>query len=212
MSSRAVELYPELERYLSVVASEIDRIPADRQGALDRLAEFIGARAGAGQPSMLSFICTHNSRRSQLAQVWAQTAAAHFGVPAVEAYSGGTEATAFNPRAVAAMRRAGFRIADPDWGDNPFYRVRFAEGGTPIECFSKVYDHASNPARGFCAVMTCSAADVACPVVLGAAERISLPYDDPQDFDGTDRETAAYDERCQEIAREMLYAFSRIKR
>jgi len=212
VSSRAVELYPELERYLSVVASEIDRIPADRQGALARLTEFVAERVAAGQPSMLSFICTHNSRRSQLAQVWAQAAAAHFGVPGVETYSGGTEATAFNPRAVAAMRRAGFRIADPDWGDNPFYRVRFAEGGTPIECFSKVYDHASNPARGFCAVMTCSAADAACPVVLGAAERISLPYDDPQDFDGTDRETAAYDERCQEIAREMLYAFSRIKR
>jgi hypothetical protein len=212
VSSRAVELYPELERYLSVVASEIDRIPADRQGALARLTEFVAERVATGQPARLTFICTHNSRRSQMAQIWAQTAAAHFGVPAVEAYSGGTEASAFNPRAVAALGRAGFRIEARTVDQNPVCAVQYGTEAEPMECFSKVFDQPPNPREGFAAVMTCSAADAACPVVLGAAERISLPYDDPQDFDGTDRETAAYDERCQEIACEMLYAFSRIKR
>ncbi len=210
MDNRAVPLYPEIERYLSEVASEVGRIPDDRSQALDRLAGFIAARATAGRPSRLTFICTHNSRRSQLAQIWARAAAAHLGVPAVETYSGGTEATAFNPRAVAAMRRAGFRIDDPDGGDNPVYRVRFADGAEPMECFSKLYHQAPNPEREFCAVMTCSAADTTCPVVLGAAERISLPYDDPGFFDGSDREAAAYDERCRQIAREMLAVFSKV--
>jgi hypothetical protein len=211
VDNRAVPLYREIEGYLSDVLPECGRIPDERRVALDRLANFVSKRAAAGQPSRLTFICTHNSRRSQMSQIWAQTVAAHLGVPAVETYSGGTEATAFNPRAVAAMRRAGFRIDDPDGGDNPVYRVRFAEGGKPLECFSKVYHQAPNPDRNFCAVMTCSAADTACPSVLGATERISLPYDDPGLLDGSDQETAAYDERCRQIAREMLAVFSRVR-
>ncbi|HOC44276.1 MAG TPA: hypothetical protein PKJ99_14775 [Thermoanaerobaculales bacterium] len=211
MRGRVGLLYPELEAYVDGVVREVGQIPAGRRETLARLADFVAGRAATGRPAELTFICTHNSRRSQLAQVWAKTAAEYFGVPAVETYSGGTEATAFDPRAVAAMWRAGFRIDDPDGGDNPVYRVRFAEGGKPMECFSKVYDQPPNPRDGFAAVMTCSVADVACPVVLGAAERISLPYDDPKDFDGTDQEEAAYDERCRQIAREMLAVFSRFK-
>ena len=45
-------------------------------------------------------------------------------------------------------------------------------------------------------------------MVLGAAERIAITYEDPKAFDGTDREAEAYDERCRQIAREMLYVFS----
>ncbi|MBW2160612.1 MAG: hypothetical protein JRH14_11750 [Deltaproteobacteria bacterium] len=40
-----------------------------------------------------------------------------------------------------------------------------------VECFSKTYDDPGNPAEGFVAVMTCSEADEACPVVSGAALR-----------------------------------------
>jgi hypothetical protein len=34
-------------------------------------------------------------------------------------------------------------------------------------------------------------------------------YDDPKDFDGTLQEEAKYDERTRQIAREMLYLFSK---
>jgi len=210
VDNRAVPLYPEIEKYLSDVLPECDGIPDERRVVLDRLSEFIAGRAAAGQPARLTFICTHNSRRSHICQIWAQASAYRFGVPEVETYSGGTEATDFNPRAVVAMRRAGFRIDDPDGGDNPVYRVRFAEGEEPMECFSKLYHKAPNPDRDFCAVMTCSAADAACPIVIGADERISLPYEDPGFFDGSDREAAAYDERCRQIAREMLAVFSKV--
>jgi arsenate reductase len=40
-----------------------------------------------------SILYTHNSRRSHLSQVWAQTAAAHFNVKMF--YSGGMEAALF---------------------------------------------------------------------------------------------------------------------
>jgi len=79
-----------------------------------------------------------------------------------------------------------------------------------MECFSKVYAAAPNPQADFLAVMTCSDADAACPQVKGATKRFSLPYDDPKVFDGTAEEVFKYDERCQQIAREMFYLFSNV--
>jgi protein-tyrosine-phosphatase len=146
-----------------------------------------------------------------MAQLWAQAAAHHFGINGVETYSGGTEATAFDPRAVAALERAGFSIEATSTGENPVYGVRFSESAEPIRCFSKVYDQPPNPTGGFGAVMTCGAADEGCPVVFGAARRIAITYDDPKAADGTTQEAAVYDERCRQIAREMLFAFSRVR-
>ncbi len=168
------------------------------------------AQVDAGQTARLTFICTHNSRRSHLAQIWAQAAAAHYGVPHVATFSGGTESTAFNPRAVAALKRAGFDIPEPEAAPNTRYRVAFSEGAEPLVCFSKVYTDAPKPAGEFCAVMTCSDADENCPMVAGAAARFAIPYDDPKAFDGTPQETEKYDERCRQIAREMLYLMSRV--
>lgn len=161
----------------------------------------------------LTFICTQNSRRSHLAQLWAAIAADEYAVENVTTFSGGTEATAFNPRAVAALRRVGVVIPEPETSSNPRYEVRFSESSprTPETCFSKVYDEAPNPQDGFCAVMTCTQADEACPYVPGADKRLALPYVDPKAADDTPQEAATYDERCEQIAREMLYVFSEVK-
>ncbi len=145
-----------------------------------------------------------------MAQIWAWTAAAHHGVSDAELFSGGTETTAFNARAVAALRRAHFDIRVTRAGENPVHEVRFREGGPAMLAFSKACDHAPNPQQDFCAVMTCSRAGASCPVVRGASLRIEIPYEDPADFDGIEQETAAYDDRCRQIGREMLYLFSRV--
>lgn len=209
-SQEAAALSPSLADYVKHREAEFDQISAERKVPLDKLATYVRTCGDAKQPCRLTFICTHNSRRSHLAQIWAKTAAAHYGVPEVEAYSGGTEATAFNPRAVAALRRVGFEIPAPAEAANPHYLVRFDSSAPPLECFSKVYGQAPNPKADFCAVMTCSDADRNCPLVAGAALRIAIPYNDPKAFDGTPQEAAQYDERCSQIAREMLYVFSRV--
>jgi hypothetical protein len=201
-------LNEKLRHYVAGRVEEFDSIPQERRDQLRKLASFIRDKVRARQPARLVFICTHNSRRSQMSQLWAATAAAYFGVPGVESFSGGTEVTAFNARAVAALRRAGFAIDDPATTQNPRYKVRFHSAGPELECFSKLYGDAPNPKTGFCAVMTCSVADRHCPTVAGASERISLPFDDPKAFDGTAQETTKYDERCRQIAREMLFVFS----
>jgi protein-tyrosine phosphatase/arsenate reductase len=101
-------------------------------------------------------------------------------------------------------------IEQRDGDENPVYEVRYGDSATGMEAFSKVYNQAPNPAKDFCAVMTCSHADEACPVVFGAAERVAIPYGDPKKFDGTDQEATAYAERCRQISVEMLYAISKV--
>jgi arsenate reductase len=154
----------------------------------------------------LTFVCTHNSRRSHLSQIWAQVAADYYGVSGLETYSGGTEATAFNPRAVAALQRCGLKIVvdDPSLA-NPRYLVSTSDSSRTQVCFSKVYNESPNPTQGYCAVMTCSQADEACPVVMGCDLRMPIRYDDPKVADDTEFEAQRYDERAAQICTEMLY-------
>lgn len=216
VSAGAAPVHPEklnekLRLYVAARSEEFGDIPDQRRSQLHKLTACIRDTAEGDRRARLVFICTHNSRRSQMCQIWAATAAAYYGVGEVEVYSGGTEVTAFNGRAVAALRRAGFAIDVPKATQNPRYRVRFQDAGAELECFSKTYRDSANPKADFCAVMTCSVADKECPIVQGAAKRLSLPFDDPKAFDGTPQETAKYDERCQQIARELLFVFSEVR-
>lgn len=202
-------LYPKVAEHLESLRPQVDRIPAERREVLDRIAEYVRSRRAAGQSAALTFICTGNSRRSHLGQLWAAAASRHLGVDGVATYSGGTEPSAFNPRTIATLERVGFAVERPtEDGDNPRYRVRFAADVAAIESFSKRYDDPVNPRADFVAVMTCSEADEGCPFVPGAALRVALPYDDPKAADGTPDEAARYDERSRQIATEMLYLFA----
>ena len=202
-------MYQPLNTYIKNRVSEYNAIPASRKTVLEEIAQVVTRELNQNQCAKLVFICTHNSRRSQFGQLWAATAAAYFGVDGMESFSGGTEATAFHPNAVNAAERAGFTV-EKDAETNSNYKLHFATGAEPIRCFSKVYDHASNPQKGFIALMTCNDADENCPVVLGAASRFKLTYTDPKLSDGTSAQNATYDERCAQIATEMLYLFSKV--
>ena len=202
-------IYPDLIRYLQARRAESSLIPPGRGQTLDSVSAYVAARVGSGEPARLTFICTHNSRRSQMVQIWAQTAARFFGIPEIAAFSGGVEVTAFDPRAVSAMVRAGFRAERRSEEANPVYLVQAGHELPPVRAFSKPYQDASNPKHGFCAVLTCSNADRDCPVIPNADRRVLLPYEDPKSADGTDREAEVYDERCRQVCREMVWLFAR---
>jgi len=199
-----------LQTTIDQLAKEYDQIPTQRKEILRELTKFVQDKVDTGKPVYLNFICTHNSRRSHLSQLWAQAAAYYYHVPNVKCFSGGTEATAFNPRAVKAMQDAGFLITMTKDGDNPVYEVRYHNDASPVIAFSKKYDDPFNQNKDFAAIMTCSHADENCPLVIGASARIALTYDDPKEFDGTPQETTKYAERVREIGREILYAFSQV--
>jgi arsenate reductase (thioredoxin) len=211
MGMRENSIFLSLQKLIEEFEKNYSGISDTRKGILHTLAAYVKMKSNAGKPARLTFICTHNSRRSHIAQVWAQTAAAYYGIENVNCFSGGTEATAFNPRAVKALRDAGFKIIRLDESGNPRYEVRYADHHLPLVAFSKVYSDPFNPPNEFAAVMTCSHADQNCPLVTGTEKRISLPFDDPKDFDGTALEEKKYHERVLEIGREISYAFSRIR-
>jgi protein-tyrosine-phosphatase len=200
-------LIPEIRK----ARSEFGSIPEGRRRDLAKIARFVRGKLDGGETARLIFICTHNSRRSHFGQIWAQTAATYYGIAGIETFSGGTEATACNPRTVGALRRAGFAIDEPAPGDNPIYSVRHAKTGEPIAAFSKVYSGDGNPAEDFLAVMTCTHADENCPVVHGSAMRVAIPFEDPKASDGSDTEEATYDERCRQIAREMFFLMDQVR-
>ena len=204
-------LYPELKSFIEARIAEFDRIPAERRERLGQLTRYVQTCIDEARPIQLTFVCTHNSRRSQWAQIWAEAAAAFYWIPQVRAFSGGTERSAFNPRAVEAARRAGFEIEMATDGKNPVYQIRTTDRAAPVSCFSKGFSDAPNPREAFCAVMVCSDADRACPAVPGATARVAIPFEDPKSSDGTPQESATYDERCAQIAREVLFMFSEVR-
>lgn len=203
-------LYPELGSYLAERATEFDRIDAERKQLLDALAQQVTETIAAGRKPRMNFVCTHNSRRSHMSQLWAQAAGEAMGLD-LSTYSGGTEATAFNPRAVSALERAGFAIDKTNDDTNPIYHVRLGQDLAPTTCFSKIYDNAPNPKDAFIAVMVCNDADEKCPYVPGADARFAIPFVDPKVSDNTKDEAKTYDERCAQIAREFLYVMSKVR-
>jgi arsenate reductase (thioredoxin) len=211
MSTPSNQTLGDLQSTVDNLIQQFNQIPEDRKEIIKQLTDFVSNKSKAGGKVLLNFICTHNSRRSHISQLWAQAAAHYYGIKNVETFSGGTEATAFNPRAVTAMKQAGFDISTIKEGSNPLYKVKFSDDAPALTVFSKKYDDDFNPKKDFAAIMTCSHADENCPLILGASVRIALTYNDPKDFDGTSQEAAKYSERVNEIGREILYAFSQVK-
>jgi arsenate reductase len=203
---------PELNSYIKNLKEEFDHIPQDRKKLLREISGFIRARTDDRKPAKVTFICTHNSRRSIIGQIWAQTAAHYYGIHNFQSFSGGTEASAFHPSAVKTMKNAGFRIEVLEKSKNPVYSILFSEEAPPLRIYSKNYNENSNPGNDFLAVMTCSEADENCPYIPGAIQRISLHYEDPKVSDGTSHEIAAYAERTRQIGREIFFLFSEIKK
>ncbi len=203
----AMPFYPGLNTYIRVVLAAPP--PESRRAILQALIDYLRKKQENGEALALHFICTHNSRRSQFAQVWAQSAASFYGQE-VRCTSGGTAVTAFNERAVAALERAGFRVKAEEEEENPTYWLSPGPESPSIKAFSKLYDAPGQPEKGFAAVMTCAQADENCPFVPGAERRIPLLYDDPKAFDHTSGETAQYDTRCLQIAREMFFVFAQL--
>ena len=210
MQKKNHHLFPRLESFVRELSVEFELIPKERKALLNTFADYVLETSKSNDKVALNFICTHNSRRSHISQICAAAAAAHFGIEQIVTYSGGTEATAFNHRAVAAMERVGFQIKNPG-GENPRYHVYYSDGHPPLECFSKTFDDPFNPQHDFAAIMTCSQADENCPFIPGAGFRLALTYEDPKEADDTSQEKSRYDERVRQIGREIFFAMNQVR-
>ncbi|KAB1154696.1 hypothetical protein F7018_14325 [Tenacibaculum aiptasiae] len=159
----------------------------------------------------LNFICTHNSRRSQLAQVWSFYAIEYFNLKNIFTYSGGTEITAFHRNTVKCLQKTGFNFNIIDFShQNPRYLISFQGTKKSILGFSKTYDHSSN-SFPYIAITTCDSADENCPFIPDAISRFHLPFTDPKISDNTDLMEETYLNTSKQIAGEVFYIFETIK-
>ncbi len=198
--------YQELAQNLIKRAEDFHPPNEQRERALLTLATYIKEKRTAGQTIQLNFICTHNSRRSHMGQVMAQVLAAYYTLGDFASFSGGTEATAFHPHAVQALRSLGVDIRQLDQSDNPRYEI--VTGPLSSITFSKKFSDPPNPRENFAAIMVCSSADAGCPFVPGAEKRISLPFTDPKESDGSGQEETVYRARALEIGTELAWVFA----
>ena len=210
MLLRSNNMFQNLKNSIKQIAEM--KVSDKRREILKPLAEFIQNKLENNEIINLNFICTHNSRRSHLSQIWAQTMAEYFGVKNVFCYSGGTEATAMFPKVAETLEKQGFQIQKISETENPVYAVKFSENCHPVIGFSKKYDDVFNPETGFAAIMTCSNADQGCPFIAGAEKRIPVKFEDPKISDGTPEMDETYFRRSFEIASEMYYVFSKIRK
>jgi protein-tyrosine-phosphatase len=204
------ELSATLLQTIERAKKDQSKIGRDRKLSLDQLVDAIKQQRKEKGEAKVIYICTHNSRRSQMAELLSTAIGVYLSVEGYSSYSGGTEVTAFNERAVAALGRAGFEIEAVTADQNPKYEWCFADGAVKKTCFSKQYEDPFNPQKEFIAAIVCSSADESCPIVHGADARVSIPYLDPKEYDDTDLEAEKYDERLRQIAAEMYYVMSKL--
>lgn len=216
------QLSPKVADHADLLTTSFDMIDERHREAGEKIADWIASNYKPGQALHVTVVCTGNSRRSILGATMGNVAAAYYGMPEVRFHSGGTAPTAFNPRTVACLKEIGIEIeptgTEAPRGEprtaNPVYKVRWGKAGEPaleaIE-FSKTYSDASNPQKGFAALMVCGEADAACPFVKGAALRVSMPYLDPKIYDDSAYEAAKYAERRDDIGRLMLSVMMQVR-
>jgi arsenate reductase len=203
-------MFSVIQQFCNQLVLDFDSIPGDRKYLLLKISSYIQEKKDKNQEINLVYVCTHNSRRSHFGQVWSAVAANYFRIKNVKTFSGGTEATAFNPNAINTLKLVGFEIKQLSDADNPHYVVKFGPTENTI-CFSKTVDDLANPRANFAAIMTCSDADENCPFIPGVDLRVGTTYEDPKAFDGTALQDINYQERSKQIATECLFVFSQIK-
>ncbi len=204
-------MFSELKKNLQILLQN-SSISDEHKKILESLKSYIQEKHSKNQTVKLIFICTHNSRRSHIAQLVGYACSIYFEINHIEFYSGGTEATAFHPNAIAALRKFGFQIKQLDEQTNPKYEVSVGEEHPSLICFSKVYQDSENPKEHFAAIMVCDDAAENCPIVYGAEKRFKLTYTDPKSFDNTTLAEEKYYEKVIEISKDMIYLFQCLKK
>ena len=206
------KLYPILNEFVRDFNREFRDIPEERRYRLDEIADYIKEQKTINTTPQLFFIDTDQSTLSQMIHVWALTAAHYFGFPDIKVYSGGLNPGTFNPEAVFAMERAGFIIYRSSIEESDIYKIKYSYNLEPIMAFPKKIDYRKNPRNEFMAIVIEPNADLNLPRVRGTYNRLALLYKDPSGYVGTDECESRFDEVCRQMALEMFYVFSQLKK
>lgn len=196
--------------FFNIALNELE-LTDERKELLISIASYIAAELKEKKIVNLNFICTHNSRRSQLAQVWAHYAVNYYKLQNINSISGGTEVTAFYSNTVKTLQEVGFTFHIKDFShQNPIYEINADGFKTPILGFSKRYDDALNQ-KPFIAITTCNHADENCPFIPEAIQRFHLPFIDPKASDNKSNALEEYKNTSKHIAGELSFVFKKVR-
>ena len=210
---KSQKLYNKLEEYCIPLPLEFDKIKDERKENLNILGEYILSNSPGKSGISLLFICDKNSRRSQFAQIWAQTAAYFYKIDNLKAYSGGLSETAINYRIMESLKRAGFTVTAAEaYSQNPFYLLSVGRKYPDILIFSKKYDYWNNPSTQFATIYCSKSEEFNHMEILGSEQIIELPYEDVEIFDNSFGGAEKNDQVCREIAREMFFVMDYVRR
>ena len=183
-------------------------VSSKRAFLINEIVNYIYKKTSENKIPKLNFICTHNSRRSQLCQFWASFFSNYYNIKC-EVYSGGTVETEVHKSVLNNISDYGFNISFKE-SNNPIYSIKFKNQNLG-NYFSKFYYNFENPKNEFAAIMTCADAENNCPLVEGSEIKFSLPYEDPKKYDKSKNEKNEYKKTSETIASEMNYLFKKIK-
>ena len=201
-----------LKEYIKIILKNIDMgLEKSRKDRLVKIAQIIKINHEQQNIVKITFICTHNSRRSQFSQVWAYISSLYFKLDFIKPFSGGTEIDTVNLNVINSLISSGLKIEKTHKG-KAIYLLKSFKKDKGINLYSKVYNSKLNPSKHFIAIMTCSDADQMCPVIKGADKKIFLPYSDPIVSDNKGLEKEVYNQTCSIIAKEMFYLMKQVKK
>jgi len=187
-----------------------DNISAEKKDILNQIADYIIESRKIRNSVRVMFVCTHNARRSQIAQACLRAAAAFHKIGGVFSYSAGTEVTELNPATAEALQNIGFEVRKYDALKNPKYAVAYSAEVPASIHYSKLINDISNPQYGFLAVMVCGSADIQCPTVPGSDKRLLLAYNDPS-HGNIENSVSNYLDIANEILRDMLFIMDKVE-
>ena len=128
-------MYPKIELIISKLLLSFDSIPSPRKQKLIELAAHLKVALSSANPLNLVFVCTHNSRRSHMGQLWAKLAAHFYGFENVNSFSAGTEVTELNSNVIEMLQKVGCKVSTFQNVSNPAYLIEFGENQS-LTCFS----------------------------------------------------------------------------
>ena len=201
--------YDQIQWFCRDITSSNTYIYSSRLQLLDGIVSEINEFLNNKKNLNFLFVCTHNSRRSQFANVWAEIAATYYNLNSIKSYSCGTEKSIVSKNTIQTLKDLGIRIENHPTITNAFHAFYGKE--LFIDVFSKKYSDPTISKEATIAIMTCSDADQNCPIIPYAKNRISLNFKDPKRFDNTSSFKMEYQKTAKEIAREIFYIFSKLK-
>jgi hypothetical protein len=206
------KLYPILNEYVRDFPKEFRKIPEERRFRLNEMVYFLEGQYQNNAPWQITFISTNESTVGQMAKAWSKAAAYYFGFKNFEPYSGGIKPGEISVRTIVALEKAGFIVYKSHINEVDVYRIKYSFNLEPVIAFPKKINHTKNPGNNFMAVILDGNADLNINNVRGTYDRLFLEYEDPKGYEGSDLENQKFNESCRQVAVEMFYVFSQLKK